>query len=125
MEEEKEKSVMDAWKELMSSIHFLMETKTGKITLEAYINKLSDFVDDYIRKAQTEEDCQFESGYVEVVLTDKDVNFSIFLSFLDRGGGAVEKVLRKSVPGQQFTDNDLLQLRQEKKVYIVNAPEGK
>lgn len=125
LEEKKEKTLTDAWKEFMSSIRFLLETKSGKITLDMYMKNLSDFIDDYIRKEQEEETCEFKSGYVEVAFLGENVNFAIFLSFLGKGGGVIEKVLRKSVSSQQFTNSDLLQLQEEKKVYVVNAPEGK
>lgn len=124
MVNETETPLLRAWKEFKDSLRYAAEAKTGKFSLDAYLNRLSDSVDTYIKKVQVKEGSQFQSGYIEVVAEGENVNFSAHLNFLANDKAAVEKILCKSISITQFTDGTLSKLHEGKKMYIIDVPEA-
>lgn len=123
MENKTEMSLSRAWKEFKESLCYAVEAKKAKFSLNTYLNRLSDSVDTYIKEIQVKENSQFQSGYIEVSAEQGNLNFSIHLNFLTRNKTIMEKILRKSIPLTQFTDDTLSELERGKKIYAVDAPE--
>ncbi len=124
MESKTESPLSRAWKEFKDSFRYAAEAKAGKFSLDTYLNRLSDSIDDYIKKEQTKENSQFQSGYMEVSAEEGNVNFFIHLNFLAQDGANVEKILCKSIDGSAFTEDTLPKLQEGKKKYGIDAPEG-
>lgn len=123
MENKTEMSLSRAWKEFKESLHYAVEVKKGKFSLNVYLNRLSDSIDAYIKEMQIKENSQFQSGYIEVSTERDNVTFSIHLNFVEQNSTTTEKILCKSIPLSQFTDNTLSELEKGKKIYAVDAPE--
>lgn len=113
-----------AWKEFKDTLQYATQAKTGKFSLNTYMKRLSHSVDDYIQKIEKNEDSQFQSGCIEVLPDQTNINFSIHLTFIDKNKIITEKILCKSVTSEQFTKNTLIQLQNNKKIYVVDAPGG-
>lgn len=125
MESKTESPLSRAWKEFKDSFRYAVEAKAGKFSLDIYLNRLSDSIDDYIKKEQVKENSQFKSGYMEVSAEEGNVvNFSIHLNFLAQDGANVEKILCKSIAASAFTEDTLPKLQEGKKKYDIDAPEG-
>ncbi|HAD77026.1 MAG TPA: hypothetical protein DCG08_03340 [Dialister sp.] len=122
MENKTEMSLSRAWKEFKESLHYAVEAKKGKFSLNVYLNRLSDSIDAYIKEMQIKENSQFQSGYIEVSTERDNVTFSIHLNFVEQNSTTTEKILCKSIPLSQFTDNTLSELKKGKKIYAVDAP---
>ena len=123
MEDKKEMSLSQAWKEFKESFRYAVEAKQGKFSLSVYLNRLSDSIDTYIKEIQVKENSQFQSGHIEVSSEQGNLNFLIHLNFLTHNKTVMEKILYKSIPLTQFTDDTLSELERGKKIYAVDAPE--
>ena len=122
MENKTETSLSRAWKEFKESLHYAVEAKKGKFSLNTYLSRLSDSIDTYIKQTQVKENLQFQSGYIEVSTERDNVTFSIHLNFVEQNSTTTEKILCKSIPLTQFTDNTLSELERGKKIYAVDVP---
>lgn len=100
MENVKETSV---WSELWDSIKFCKESKSGKYSLDTYLDIVGEYTDRQIKSAETEGltylggECQITNSH-----ETKTYDFEVKMYFEDGKGETIVKEAKRNLPKDRF-----------------------
>lgn len=100
MEDIRENSV---WSELWDSIKYYKESKSGKYSLDTYLDIVGEYTDRQIKEAEENEltylggECQITNSY-----DTNTYNFAVQMFFLDNRGEKIVKEAKRNLPKEKF-----------------------
>lgn len=100
MEKDQENSV---WSKLWDSIKFCKESKSGKYSLDIYLDIVGEYTDGQIKLAETEGliylggECQITNSY-----DTQTYDFEVKMYFEDSKGEKIVKEARRNMPKDRF-----------------------
>lgn len=102
------------WNELWDSIKFCKESKSGKYSLNTYLDIVEKYTDKQIKSAETEGmiylggECQITNRYEE-----KEYEFEVKMYFEDDKGEKIIKEAKRNLPKDKFvseTDREVKEI---------------
>lgn len=91
------------WSELWDSIKFCKESKSGKYSLDTYLDIVGEYTDRQIKLAETERltyldgECQITNSY-----ETKTYDFEVKMYFQDSKGEKILKEAKRNLPKDKF-----------------------
>lgn len=99
MEDTRKNSI---WSELWNSIKYCKESKSGKYSLDTYLDILGEYTDRQIIEAE-EGGLTYLGGECQVInLSDNTYEFSIQMFFSDDSGEKIIKDAKRNLPKNKF-----------------------
>ncbi len=122
----KKNTKTSAFQELINSIHFAVDSKKGKYSLESYLEILGEYTDRVILSAK-QEGFSFTGGTCSVFKskdTTESLIFSIKIFFRDRNGAQMSKEAQRTFPADKFTRGAVLAISSEALIFNIEEPKG-
>jgi hypothetical protein len=100
MEKDKEPSI---WSELWDSIKFCKESKSGKYSLDTYLDIVGEYTDRQIESA-SDEGLTYLGGECQITNSTETntYDFAIQMFFEDSNGEKVSKTAKRNLPKERF-----------------------